>query len=138
MRHDHLGLSADEVLSRGGWHPRYARVLAAVSDGDFGFAVIDGNGDGAELETEAWYWEDGTWHGASSSGAGALSEVGPLQTGGQIGGAFFAYGAAPRRQSVTISFDGRLHEVPVSQTGIWAFIKTRTNPADQDPPTLRV
>ncbi len=136
--HDHPGLSEEEVLARGGWHPRYARILAAVSDGDFGFAVIDGNGDGAELEAEAWTWDNGTWHGASSSGAGALSDLGPLRTGGQIGGACFAYGAAPsRRQSVTISFEGRLHDIPVGPAGVWAFIKVRTNPADYEPPALR-
>ncbi len=137
MGHDHPGLSAEEILAHGGWHPRYARVLAAASDGHFGFAVIDGNGDGAELETEIWHSENGTWHSASSSGAGPLSDLGPLQTGGQIGDACFAYGAAPRRQSVTISFDGRLHEVPVGPAGVWAFIKARTNPADHEPPSLK-
>jgi hypothetical protein len=137
MGHDHPSLSADEVLAHGGWHPRYARVLAAASDGDFGFAVIDGNGDGAELEAEAWHWYHGTWHGSSSSAAGALSDLGPLRTGGHIGSAFFAYGTAPRLQSVTVSFDGRLHDVPVGPAGVWAFIKVRTNRADREPPSLQ-
>ncbi len=44
MPPDHPGLSAHEVLARGGWHPRYARFLAVASDGDYGFAVVDGNG----------------------------------------------------------------------------------------------
>lgn len=89
-----------------------------------------GNGGGAEFETDTWRWDNGTWHGASSSGAGALSDVGPLQTGGHIGSAWFAYGTASGCQPVTISLDGRLHEVPVGQAGVWAFIKLRTNPAD--------
>lgn len=45
-------LTAGEVLAKGGWHPRYARVIAVTSDGDYGFALIDGNGDGQELEAE--------------------------------------------------------------------------------------
>jgi hypothetical protein len=49
MSPDHPALTEDDVLSHGGWHPRYARVLAVTSDGDYGFALVDGNGDGAEL-----------------------------------------------------------------------------------------
>jgi hypothetical protein len=57
----HPGLSPQEVLSLGGWHPRYARVLIAASDGDSGFALVDGNGDGAEFEEELWIWDSGRW-----------------------------------------------------------------------------
>lgn len=55
----HPGLSHYEVLALGGWHRDYARVLITASDGDYGFALVDGNGDGAELEEELWRWEDG-------------------------------------------------------------------------------
>jgi hypothetical protein len=87
-----------------------------------------GNGDGAELEAEVWKWDGGKWDGASSSGAGPLDQLGPVRTGGQIGSAYFAYGSAPGRRSVTIDFDGHLHHVPVSRYGVWAFIKVRTDP----------
>ena len=53
--HDHSGLTEQDVTAGGGWHPCYARVLATASDGDYGFAVVEGNGDGAEFEAE----EDG-------------------------------------------------------------------------------
>jgi hypothetical protein len=128
MPPDHPGLSEDEVLARGGWHPRYARVLGVASDGDYGFALVDGNGDGAELEAETWQWHSGNWDAAGSSGAGPLDELGPVQTGGDIDRAYFAYGSAQGRQSVIINFDGDLHQVPVSRHGIWAFIKIRTDP----------
>ncbi len=136
MSPDHPGLSQEDVLARGGWHPRYARVLAVASDGNYGFAVVDGNGDGAELEAETWEWDNGSWQGAFSSGAGPLSTLGPLQTGGQIGEAYFAYGKAPGRQRVTISFDGRPHDVPVSREGVWAFVKIRTDPGRPELPSL--
>jgi hypothetical protein len=136
MPPDHAGLSEDEVLAHGGWHSRYARVLAVTSDGDYGFAVVDGNGDGAELEAEMWEWGSGGWDSAGSSGAGPLSNLGPERTGGYIGKAYFAYGSAPGRRSVTISFDDRLHDVPVSRHGVWAFIKIRTNPRGHKFPSL--
>jgi hypothetical protein len=113
MPPDHPGLIAQEVLARGGWHPRYARVLAVVSDGDYGFAVVDGNGDGAELDTEIWRWNGAGWDRAGSSGAGPLSTMGPVQTGGQIDDAYFAYGRCA---------------VPVGRHGVWAFIRIRTDP----------
>jgi hypothetical protein len=125
--HDHPGLTEQHVIARGGWHPRYARVLATASDGDYGFALVDGNGDGAELEAETWIWQDGSWVSAGSSGVGPLGHLGPRQTGGQIGDAYFTYGSAPGRQSISIDFDGRRHQVPVSRHGVWAFIKLRTD-----------
>ncbi len=128
MPPDHPGLTEAEVLSRGGWHPRYARVLALASDGNYGFALVDGNGDGAELEAETWQWDSGSWAGAGSSGAGPLDHLGSVQTGGRIGNAYVAYGSAPGRRSITVNFDGDLHQVPVSNHGVWAFIKIRTDP----------
>jgi hypothetical protein len=74
----HPGLTTEDVLARGGWHLGYARVLAVASDGDCGFAVVDGNGDGAELETEIWAWDGGTWINDSSSGAGPSSRPAPI------------------------------------------------------------
>jgi hypothetical protein len=128
---DHRGLTEEDVIAGGGWHRGYARVLAVASDADYGFAVVDGNGDGAELEAETWKWDSGNWVGASSSGAGPLDHLGPLQPGGQIGDAYFAYGRAPGRPEITITFDGHPHQVPVSSYGVWAFIKIRTSPAGQ-------
>jgi len=136
MPPDHAGLSEEEVLAHGGWHPRYARVLAVTSDGDYGFAVVHGHGDGPAPEAEILECGSGGWDGAGSSGAGPLSNLGPERTGGYIGTAYFAYGSAPGRQSVTISFDDRLHDVPVSRHGVWAFIKIRTNPHGHEFPSL--
>ena len=135
MPPDHPGLIAQEVLARGGWHPRYARVLAVVSDGDYGFAVVDGNGDGAELEAEMWKRDSGNWDGAGSFGAGPLDHLAAVQTGGQIGNAYFAYGSAPGHKTITISFDDRRYDVPVGRYGVWAFIKVRTNPRGHDFPS---
>ena len=109
MAAGHSPLTAAKVIATGGWHPGYARVIALSSDDGYGFALVDGNGDGAELEAEAWILRDGAWHGSTTSGAGPLDGVGPIRTGGQIDGtAWFAYGSAPGRDTVTIAFDGSL------------------------------
>ena len=110
MTASHSPLTAAEVIATGGWHPRYARVIALASDDGYGFALVDGNGDGSELEAESWIWRDGAWHGSATSGAGQLDGVGPIRTGGQIdGNAWFAYGSAPGRGS------RRAGTVPVNQ-----------------------
>jgi hypothetical protein len=129
----HAALTEDAVLAGGGWHPRYARVLALASDGDYGFAVVDGNCDGAELEAEQWLWDDGAWVAGTSSGTGPLGYLGSLQTGGEFGEARFAYGRTHGRRSVTVSFDGELHEVPVGREGVWAFLKTASGPLTAAP-----
>ncbi len=134
MQPEHPALTAEEVLAQGGWHPRYARVIAVTSDGDYGFALVDGNGDGSELEAETWTWEDGAWTAGVTSGAGPLDHVGPVQTGGQVDNAYFAYGSVPGRQTVTISFGGRLYPTQVNHHGIWAFIKVGTGPQGGAPP----
>ncbi len=98
--------------------------------------MVDGNGDGAELEAETWTWDDAQWQPGASSGAGPLDQVGPVRTGGRIGGAYFAYGRAPGRAAVTISFDRHEHRVAVGRFGIWAFIKIATGPGGAAIPAL--
>jgi hypothetical protein len=130
-------LTASEVIAGGGWHPRYARVIALASDDDYGFALVDGNGDGSELEAEAWTRRDATWGCRFSSGAGPLDGVGPIRAGGQVDEtAWFAYGSAPGPDTVTIAFDGGLHVVPVGEHGVWAFIATRSGRNGRDDPVL--
>lgn len=136
MPPDHPALTAHHVLAHGGWHPRYARVLAVASDGDYGFALVDGNGDGAELEAETWIWDDGAWNGAGSSGAGALSTLEALRAADHADDACYAYGSAPGHHSITITAEGHHYEVPVSQHGVWAFVKIRTSPHSRELPSL--
>jgi len=137
MTAGHSPLTAAEVIAKGGWHPRYARVISLASDDGYGFALVDGNGDGSEVEAESWIWRDGAWHGSATSGAGELDGVGPIRTGGQIGeNAWFAYGSAPGRGTVTIAFDGKLHLVPVGEHGVWAFIAVRPSRTGRDAPAL--
>ena len=132
----HPVLTAGEVIAGGGWHPRYARVLAIASDGDYGFALVDGNGDDAELEAELWRWDGGSWAGAGSSGAGPLATLELLLAADHADSTCYAYGSAPGYRAIALSFEGQRHEAPVSQHGTWAFVKVRTDPHSRELPTL--
>jgi hypothetical protein len=133
----HAALTTAEVVALGGWHPSYARVIAVASAGDHGFALVDGNGDGSELEAEHWLWHEGSWQPGGSSGVGPLDAVGPLHSGGHAAdSAWFAYGSAPDQDTVTIAFDGRSHQVPVGSYGVWAFTGIRADPDWHDEPAL--
>ena len=81
---------------------------------------------------EAWLWDDGRWTPGSSSGTGRSTPSAPSRPAARYGDASYAFGRAPGRPSVTISFDGQTFEVPVGPHGVWAFIKAGTGPA----PTL--
>jgi len=67
------------VLSAGGWDPRYAVTLAVASHGDVGAALIDTNGDEADIDLDVYERDaDGVWQEAASSsvreGGGFLSK----------------------------------------------------------------
>jgi hypothetical protein len=47
-------LTEELIIASGGWHPRYARVLLIQQIGDQAIVLVDGNGDGAEVESERW------------------------------------------------------------------------------------
>lgn len=57
-----------------------------------------------------------------------LATFGPVETGGQVASAYFAFGQAPAGQVITIDFDHHLHQIPVSSYGVWAFIKISSSP----------
>ena len=133
----HAALTTAEVVALGGWHPRYVQVIAVASAGGSGFALVDGNGDGSELEAEHWLWHQGSWQPRGSSGVGPLDAIGLLHSGGHADdSAWFAYGSAPGQDTVTIAFDGRNHQVPVGNYGVWAFAGLSADPGRRDEPAL--
>ncbi|WP_134740236.1 hypothetical protein [Nocardioides sp. 503] len=56
------------VIVAGGWDARYAVVRAVGTLGDHGAAVIDANGDGADINLEHFRRVDGEWRATSSGG----------------------------------------------------------------------
>lgn len=62
---------ATVAIDVGGWDPRYARVIDLQVDGDIAAALIDPNGDGADLNVSIYVNTDGQWREAAS-GNGSL------------------------------------------------------------------
>jgi hypothetical protein len=67
----------------------------------------------------------------------ATRPPGPVQTGGQIGNAYFAYGTAPARQPVAVSFDGRLHRIPSATMESGPSSRSAPTPTVMDTPHQR-
>ena len=115
-------LTEDAIIRAGGWHPRYARVLLIECAGGFGLVLIDGNGDGAELEIEYWLREaDGGWRGGSTSGHGSLDRL-PRSQSWSAGDFVAALGRAEPGAEVTVEYAGRSYRRRASQLGIWGFV----------------
>jgi hypothetical protein len=114
-------LTDDAIISLGGWAPRYARVVMLAIDDDVAIALVDGNGDGAELEMEYWFKEDGTWGGGSTSGHGPLDSVSTSRW--DAGPMVCAAGRAVPGDVVRITYDGAVHQCQANQHGVWGFIR---------------
>jgi hypothetical protein len=115
-------LSADAIIRVGGWHPRYARVLLIEHDGDDGVVLVDGNGDGAELELEYWHCDvDGTWSGGSTSGHGPLDFMSSSESW-DAGEFVVALGRVAPSTQVTVEYGGRTYYRTANEFGVWGLI----------------
>lgn len=63
-----MDLDAQTVFDVGGWDARYAVVRAVRTLGERSAAVIDSNGDDADINLEHFRWSAGHWQLCSSSG----------------------------------------------------------------------
>jgi hypothetical protein len=123
-------LSAADIVRAGGWHAKYARVPLIEHDGDLALVLIDGNGDGAELELEYWQRDaDGRWRGGSTSGHGQLDRL-PFEQTWDAGLFVAALGRVRPEVGVVIEYGGRFYRRRGNEFGIWGFI----HPADSARP----
>jgi hypothetical protein len=115
-------LSADAVIRIGGWHPGYARVLLIEHDEHDAVVLVDGNGDGAELELEYWHREsDGLWRGGSTSGHGPLDFL-PSSQSWDAGPFVAALGRVAPATEVSVQYGGRTYHRTANEFGIWGLI----------------
>jgi len=129
-------LSADTVIRMGGWHPDYARVLVIEQSGDDALVLVDGNGDGAELELEYWRRDaDGNWDGTASSGYSALASL-PSADTWRAGPFVYALGRSDPTSVVTIEYGGTSHRRQVNEFGIWGFIHEANSRRADELPTV--
>jgi hypothetical protein len=116
-------LSEETVIQDGGWHERYARVLLIEQSGGHALVLVDGNGDGAELELEYWQRDAGdSWQGGSSSGHSGLDWLPPADSW-SAEGFVYALGRADPALSVRIEYGGAAYSRLANEFGIWGFVQ---------------
>jgi hypothetical protein len=115
-------LSADDIIRVAGWHPSYARVLLIEHDDDDAVVLVDGNGDGAELELEYWHRDvDGSWSGGSSGGHGPLEFVASSESW-DAGEFVVALGRVAPATEVSVEYGGRTYHRTANEFGVWGLI----------------
>lgn len=123
-------LSEEVVVSRGGWNQNFARVLLIEEHDGQAIALVDGNGDGAELELEYWARKGaGAWVCASSSGFSGLGALGRAETW-TTGAYVIALGKVAPGADVRLFYSGNTYSCHANEFGIWGFIA----PADPESP----
>jgi len=129
-------LSAEAIIRTGGWHARYARVLLIEHDDHHAVILVDGNGDGAELELEYWHRDDdGLWYGGSSSGHGSLAFLSAFQAW-NAGDFVAAVGRARPNTEVSVQYGDRVYSRRTSEFGIWGFVHAADSPDAGELPAL--
>jgi hypothetical protein len=130
------GPSAETIIGTGGWHPRYARVLLVEHAGDRALVLVDGNGDGAELELEYWLrGSDGEWQGGSTSGHGALEYMRSAQSW-DAGDFVAAIGRTKPGAEISVQYGGGTYSRRANEFGLWGFIHPADSGRPGDTPTV--
>jgi hypothetical protein len=114
-------LSAQTVIESGGWHARYARVLLILQLGDEALVLVDGNGDGVEVESEQWFLTDEGWVAGSSGGIGPFDGR-SLWSWGWRSGYGYVVGCASPGETATVEWRGEVQQATANDLGIWATV----------------
>lgn len=117
-------VDAQSVVRPGGWNSRFAVALAVTTHESIAAALIDTNGDEADIDLDEYECDDGgNWHEISSASAGEQrTSWSPRMAA--------TWGRATPGQTVEISYLGNRYRVIASETGWWLFIAAAT--ADSD------
>ena len=115
-------LTDGNLLDGGGWDARFARVLRRAVAGRAALAVVDSNGDGAELEADVWEYEGGRWQPGGSSSLGSLDARGGESTG-RSGHVVWAAGLLEVGSSVRVRYGDDEQPVAADSDGLWAWVR---------------
>lgn len=111
-----MDLDHDTALRLGGWDPRYAVVLATDARDGVAAALVDSNGDGADVDLDQYEQAaDGRWVEVSS---GNCDDAGAFATAFMA----LAWGRAAPSDLVTVEFRAVRHSVEASDRGWWMFV----------------
>ncbi|QNK80063.1 hypothetical protein [Nakamurella sp. PAMC28650] len=119
------------VITAGGWDPRYAVTLAVAWHQGVGAALIDTNGDEADVDLDLYDLDaDGVWQAGSSVGVG--------ESGGFLSNRIAVCSGRTEPGSVVdIEYSGQCHSVRASATGWWLFVTVAAPNSDAFPTVVR-
>lgn len=104
------------AMRLGGWDPRYAVVLATAARDGVAAALVDTNGDGADVDLDQYEQAaDGRWAEVSS---GNCDDTGAFATGSMA----LAWGRAAPKAVVTVELKAARHTVEATDQGWWMFV----------------
>jgi hypothetical protein len=116
-------LDQKSAVLAGGWDPRYAVALVVVTRGDIAAALIDPNGDGADIDLDEYtLGPDGEWVAGNSGGS--AGDSGSSWSPAMV----TKYGRTTPGAIVQLGYRGERHQVTANNAGWWLFI----TPAEDD------
>ncbi len=111
-----MDFNHEAALRLGGWDPRYAVVLASAARDGVAAALIDTNGDGADVDLDQYEQAaDGRWVEVNS---GNCDDSGVLATGFMA----LAWGRATPGSTITVHYQAPKHTVEATDQGWWMFV----------------
>jgi len=120
-------LDAKSAIPAGGWDPRFAVTLAVAAQDDIAAALIDTNGDHADIDLDEYVRDaDGEWQATSSGNVGDWG-VGWSDRMVAIWGR-----TAPGHTVEIVYLEGH-HSTVASKAGWWLFIAPSTDDPDAVP-----
>jgi hypothetical protein len=125
------GPSESQVLNTGGWDSRFARVLRSAVNHRAALVVVDTNGDGSELEADAWQYEAGRWEPGNSSGIGSFEAIGS-ESSGHSGRVVWAAGLLGAGTIVTVRYRDVEQRVVAAANGLWVWVRDEGRAPDPD------
>lgn len=125
-------LTAQHVIESGGWSPNVARVLLIRRyDDEHAIVLVDGNGDGAEIELEQWYRGAGGWACGPSNGIGSVGVRSPA-TWVRTAERGCVVGFATPGASVTVAWHDDERQADADDNGVWVCTFTDLPPEVPD------
>jgi hypothetical protein len=120
-------LSVSNLLSAGGWDPRYAVILAVASYDGVAGALIDANGDEADIDLDEYECDAaGNWYETGSGSAGGEGTSWSTRVAA-------TWGRGAPGEIVKIDYLGHSYSIAASSAGWWLFVMPSTEDFDAVP-----
>ncbi len=116
-------LNPTSASMAGGWDPRWAKVLAVETDDDAGAgaAIVDTNGDGADINIDRYTRAPGgDWEPGPSGNIGDKGWC-RWETG------VACWGRTTPGRTVQIEYAGARHQVTTASSGWWLFVTSHAD-----------